>query len=66
MILPAASTIAKAKEFGLSVSQLCGSNDLQLNYCPDPEIADIQALTPDGKAFLQLLVEERVKGLEAT
>lgn len=59
MILPAESTIAKAKEFGLTVSQLCGSNDLQLNYCPDPAVADVQALTPDGKAFLALIEEER-------
>lgn len=63
MILPV-SAIDRAKEFGLSVSQLCGANDLQLNYCPDPTVADVQALTPDGKAFLALLEEERVSKAE--
>jgi hypothetical protein len=54
------STLERAKEFGLTMSRLYGSNDLLTDYVPgDPSLVDVQGLTEDGKAFLALLVEER-------
>jgi hypothetical protein len=60
MILPASTIVRATREFGLSVSRLCGSNDLQANFCPDPTFCDLLPLTEDGKAFLALVEEERL------
>jgi len=61
MIVLPTQTLDQAKEFGLTVSQLCGSNDLMFTPLSSGESVQIEALTPDGKAFLALVEEEYAK-----
>ena len=46
---------------GQGTGQLCGSNDLMFTPLSSGESVQIEALTPDGKAFLALVEEEYAK-----